>query len=108
MSASPETLNLINASEKAVDELYRATKAILANTRAQIVNGGARNAGDDEWTRMPISPRRCHISGWSRSTIEAHGKAGDIRTKLVKGKRYYAGLDIRKYLAASPCPTPVG
>jgi len=97
-----ETLDLLNASERAVDELYRSTKAILANTRALIANGGARAEDDDEWTRMPVKPRRCPISGWSRSTLEAHGNADDIRTKLVKGKRYYAGKDVRAYLQKSP------
>lgn len=104
MPDAPATLDALEASEKAMDLLYQHTKALYAMARATITQAGAKAADDDEWTRMPVSPRRCPISRWSRSTIEANAKKHPtrLRTKLVDGGRYYCGKDVRAWLANPP------
>lgn len=99
-----ELLKALDAAEKAMDELYRNTKALYAIARAETISAAARSQDDDDWTRMPVSPRRCPISRWSRSTIEANAKKHPqrLRTKLVDGGRYYSGRDIRAWLADPP------
>ncbi len=103
-----ETLKLLAESEKAMDALYRHTKALYALARAQVSTARASATDDDEWTRMPISPRRCPISGWSRSTLESNAKKHPdrLRTKRVDGGRYYAGRDVREWLGNPPAAIP--
>lgn len=97
-------LEVLEASEKAMDALYRHTKGLYAIARSQAATAKASAADDDEWMRMPVSPRRCPISGWSRSTIESNAKKHPkrLRTKLVDGGRYYAGRDVREWLSNPP------
>lgn len=97
-------LEALDATEKAMDALYRHTKGLYAIARSQAATVKASATDDDEWTRMPISPRRCPISGWSRSTIQCNAKKHPkrLRTKLVDGGRYYAGRDVREWLSNPP------
>ena len=97
-------LEALDTSEKAMDALYRHTKGIYALARVLVTTAKASATDDDEWMRMPVSPRRCPISGWSRSTLQNNAKKHPqrLRTKKVDGGRYYAGRDVREWLSNPP------
>ena len=98
------TLDVLDEAETAMDALYRHTKALYALARSHVSTAKAGVTGDDEWMRMPVSPKRCPISTWSRSTLEANAKKhpSRLRTKKVDGGRYYAGRDVREWLGNPP------
>lgn len=99
---------ILEQHEKAVLELHKANLALLGLVRSQVKESEARFADDDEWTRMPSEKlkERCHVSGWSRSTIVRRSKEKDsadkprVRTKSVKGAAYYSAADVRRYINA--------
>lgn len=62
-------------------------------------NRAAVAADDDDWRRIPSHPARCAISGWSRSGLWNHVKAGRVRSRIVKGARFYAGADVRRMIS---------
>jgi hypothetical protein len=92
---------ILERVEAAVDEMHAATLAAIRLARSIDANAISSQGDDDMWLRMPVSPRRCPLSGISRTTIEKNGREGSVRTKLVDGKRYYSGADVRKYIAKS-------
>lgn len=99
---------LLDRHEKALHELHAANLALLALARSQTADAEAKAADDDEWTRMPAGKRRCHVSGWSRSTIIRRIKESNpasapdriVRGKTVKGTSYYSAADVRRYVNA--------
>lgn len=94
-----QTTILLDRLELAATELHAATLAAIRNARSIDANAIISQGDDDAWLRMPVSPSRCPISGISRTTIEKYGREKKVRTKLVDGKRYYSGADVRKYIS---------
>lgn len=101
---TPDTLEALDAAERAMDALYGHSKKLYALARAQVTTATARLADDDEWTRMPPRNTRCGVSGWSRTTLETNAKThpARLRTKLVQGARYYSAADVRAWLKNPP------
>ena len=93
-------LVLLEQSEKAMEALYQYTKGVLALARASLTNATRAAQDDDEWLRMPVSPRRCPVSGWGRTTLQQkmNRYPNQLRSKLVGGCRFYSGADVRRFL----------
>ncbi len=89
---------------KILDALESSTQAAFALARALLISAETARTNDDEWTRIPAPKAKCPISRWSRSPLEANAKKHPerLRTKLVDGDRYYAGRDVREWLASPP------
>jgi hypothetical protein len=77
-----------------LDQLEAATKAGLALAREL---AAARRDGD-EWMRMPPAKGHCPISRLSRSSLNRQIIAGKVRSKNVRGLKFYAGADVRRLL----------
>lgn len=71
--------------------------------RAMVLGRG----DDDQWTRIPSRGGRCPVSNWGRTTISNLIKSGTVRTKIVRGCRFYAAADVRAILdQTKPAKTP--
>jgi hypothetical protein len=88
--------------------LHKAADAAINFARASVKETEAKLADDDEWTRLPKSPARCHVSGWGRTTLIRKATdsrtrvAGKVRMKHVGATRFYSAADVRKILNATP------
>jgi hypothetical protein len=84
--------------------LTKLEKSIERLALAVGENRAAVSADDDDWRRLRKHPERCPISGWSRSTLCRHAVAGSVRTRTVRGIRYYSGADVRRLISTSDAP----
>lgn len=82
-------------AELVIAELRRASEAAFKLAENLI----AARGDDDEWTRMPAKNSRCHVSGFSRSTIARLIDSQTIRGKSVGASRFYSAADIRKHIS---------
>ena len=87
--------------DRATDALHAAAKAVLRIARSQERTAAAKSTDPDEWTRLPASPRRCPVSGWSRSTLIRRCNGGEVRRKTVGGATFYAAADVRRLISAA-------
>jgi hypothetical protein len=92
-TAPPLHLQLVTA----LDALEKAISAVAAITKQLVKAQG----DDDEWTRMPSHPARCHVSNFSRSYIVKLINQGKVRTKTAGGNaRFYSAADVRALIAS--------
>lgn len=89
---TPDAMALLLRIDARLERIERAHAAAFAN--------------DDAWTRLPRSPGRCPVSGWSRSTILNYAREGRVRSKLVRGARFYAAADVAAILSQPQTATP--
>ncbi|MEI7912014.1 MAG: hypothetical protein WCK77_20470 [Verrucomicrobiota bacterium] len=86
--------------EKLLKRMEEIDRRIERLARAVENSAAARTVDDDGWTRIPRQApgSRCAVSGWSWNTLARKIKAGQVRTKIVQGFRYYAAKDVNELI----------
>ena len=103
MPFTRDELTVLDRFDRALDELHNASKAVLAIARRLEKEAAARDADDDEWTRLPSKKarERCRFSNWSIATLERRIASGEVRRKRVAGTTFYSGSDVRRLIHES-------
>ncbi len=90
---------VLDRLQQAAEAQHAATLATLQLCRTILMEAKARHEDDDDWLRMPPSKQRCPVSRWSRSTLNRHIEAGNVRRKRIGRMTYYSGADVRAWIA---------